>query len=385
MQLKLGALQRIVNEIVDEDKRARELKAEIARVLGPVVITEGRLSDVVAAANDRLDVLDRTGRTNALQWESKATMRWLDHRDPEVRKFVARVVPERHLPKFATDRSPEVRAAAAKRLPISSVREMLRRFPGDDMLRNVLKRRINEAGIKQPEASPLGHDPVDGKGRLGNVARTQEGPELSEAWYKEKALSLMQEYGQNIEYAWEEQAVRRFCSSVKATSGIIVDESRLLKNIRSLIEEREDMVLERDALKETLSWLESKEEQERIDEGAMHEFKEPIDIVRDLLGAGHTRDQYIAAAMKVFNVQESMLPMGIRKYRLGEGNARQSTVPCVGSLPHDMGFRPVDERALDTFCEGWNRSQAQEGEPLRISWSTHPGEVGKISFTCTLR
>lgn len=386
MHLKLDSLQKLLDRTLDEERHGRELKAEIGRVLGPVVVTEGRLHEVVAAANDRLDVLARTGRIGALEWEPRLTPKWLDHRDPEVRKFAARIVPERYLPKAANDRNPEVRAAVAGRLPLNAVREMIKRFPRDDGLRAVFRqRKLHEAGVKKPTEQPLGHDPTKDAERLGDTVRTGKAPELTEAWYQAQAQRLMYEYGQNIEYAWEEIAVHRYCTSLKATSGVEVDEAKLLKNVKRLIKEKEDMALKRDALNETLAWLEGRAEQELIEEGMMPEFQETVDPVWALVEGGLTRDQYLEKAAKVFQIQESVMPLGIRKYRLGEGNARQTLVPCIGWLPHHEGFRAVDERALDVFCENWNRRQQQAGEPLRLEWTVHPGDAGKVSFSCILK
>jgi len=386
MHLKLDSLQKLLDRTLDEERHERVLKAEIGRVLGPVVVTEGKLHEVVAAANDRLDVLAHTGRIGALEWDPRMAPKWLDHRDPEVRKFAARIVPERFLPKAANDRNPEVRAAAAGRLPLNAVREMIRRFPNDDGLRSIFRhRKLHEAGVKKPTEQPMGRDPTKDKERLGDAVRSQKAPELTEAWYLSQAQRLMYEYGQNIEYAWEEIAVHRYCSSLKETVGLDVDEAKLLKNVKKLIKEKEDMALERDALRETLAYLEGQAEQELIEEGRMPEFKEAVDEVWSLVEGGLTRDQYLEKATRVFQIQESLMPLGIRKYRLGEGNAKQTFVPCVGWLPHHGSFRPVDERALDVFCENWNRRQAQAGEPMRLDWTVHPSDQGKVGFTCILK
>ena len=152
-----------------------------------------------------------------------------------------------------------------------------------------------------------------------------------------------------------------------------------------LFKEKEDMALERDALKETLDWLQAQEEQELLSEGALPELQEAADPVYDLVHAGLTREQYLAKAVALFGVQVSMLPLSIRKYRLGEGNAKQTMVPCIARLPHGGGFRSVDERALDTFCEHWTKRQQQDGEPLALNWSVHPTDFSKVSFSCILK
>lgn len=386
MRLNLGTLQRVVKTAIDEGKAVEVLKEEINRVFGHTVITEGKIERVAMAANDWLDVLDRTGRSRRLEFKPAATVSFLDYAHPEVRKFAVRVVPEKFLSKMVTDQSSEVRAAVASRVPLNTVREMIKRFPNDDQLRSIFRtRKLHEAGLSQPETQPIGHDPVAGKERLGDVVRTHHGPELSEAWYHENALRLMNDYGHNIEYAWEELAVHRFCNSVKATSGVDIDEARLLKSVKSVIKEKEDMAMERNALKETLSWLEDLSEKEDLQEGLMPEISEDVDPVQGLLQSDLSSEQFLQHAAQLFSIQESMLPLGIRKYRLGEGNARQVLVPCLGTLPHDQSFRAVDERALDVFCEYWSRKQALAGEPLRLGWSNHPTDVNKISFNCTLK
>jgi len=382
MHLKLDSLQRLVDQTIGEERAAASLKAEIKRVLGPVVITEGHLVEVVTAANDHMDVLSRTGRLSRLEWQPKVVSAWKDHNHPEVRKFAARVVPEKYLSAMSNDRSPEVRAAVAGRLSLNAIREMIKRFPKDDQLRSVYRtKKLYEAGVSQPGVEPMGHDPVDGKERMGDVERTSDSPGLSEGWYREQARRFMNDYGQNIEYTWEKLAVQRFCLSTKQTSGVEIDEARLLKHIKQLIEEKENMALERNSLRETIEYL----EKQRLTEGELPELVEEADHVQQLLHANLTSEQYVQRALQLFKVQEGMLSAGIRKYRLGEGNARQVLIPIIGYLPHRLGFRAVDERALDAFCEAWTRRQAAEGEPLRLEWTGHPTDTNKIGFTCVLK
>jgi hypothetical protein len=389
MRLKLDELQKVVKRTIDEEKAVDALKAEIGRVLGPSVVTEGRLLEVVMSANDWLDVLERTGRSSRLDWRPSATASFLDYRDPEVRKFAARVCPEKFLPKMVNDKSSVVRAAVASRLNINGVREMIRRFPKDDQLRAIYnsKKKLVESGVKQPEKEPMGIDISKGAERLGDAVKQKQGPELSEAWYHQHAMQFMHQYGQNIEYAWEELAVHRFAASLRATSLMEVDEKKLLKCIKDLIKEKEDNTMERNALKETLSFLKVQEDQELLAEGMIPDtgLNEESDPVRDLVYGGLTGEQFVEGVKKLFRVQLSTMSASLRKYRLGEGNAKQTLVPCIGMLPHTLGFRAIDERCLDTFCEAWSRQQELEGEPLRLEWTNHPADVNKVGFTCILR
>lgn len=386
MRLKLDALQRVVKQAINDERVTVLLRTEVSRVLGPSVLVEGKLERIAEEANDRIDVLERTGRMSRLDFNPAITTRFLDHTNPEVRKFAARVVPERYLARMANDRSPSVRAAVARRMPIGAVREMLKRFPTDDQVRVIYKqKRLAEAGIKQPTEEPLGHDPALEADRLGDVVKQDTSAELSEQWYRDRAVRFMQDYGQNIEYCWEELAVRRYASSLKATSLVEVDEVKLLKAVKDLIKEKEDRCMDRDALKETLSWLKGREERELLSEAAMPIISEESDPVRDLLEGNLTPQGYIDEASRLFRVQEATMPAAHRKYRLGERNARSTSVPVIGRLPHRNGFRALDERALDAYCKNWNERQQLQGEPLRLEWSTHPDEVGKISFNVVLR
>ena len=386
MRLKLDDLQKVVKRTLDEERAAEALKQEIKRVLGPSVLIEGKLEEVAANANAWIDVLERTGRAGRLDFLDQVTAGFLDHRHPEVRKFAARVVPEKFLGALANDRNEGVRHIVATRVPLATVREMMKKFKNDDQLRTIYRqRKLHEAGVAQPKVEPMGHDPVEGAEAYGEAGKTAKGPELSEAWYQEQAQNMLRDYGRNIEYAWEELAVRRFCSSVRATSLVEIDEVKLLKAVKDLIKEREDLAMERNALRETLEWLEQQaQEQDRLDETHLPELKEVDDSVRNLVESGATPEQYIERAMSLFRIQESQLPAAIRKYRLGEGNTKVAKVPIIGWLPHGGSFRAIDERALDIFCEHWNRRQAAAGEPLKIQWSTHPVDISKVGFSCSL-
>ena len=393
MRLNLRDLQAVVQRTLDEERAVEELKKEIKRVLGPAVITEGRIEDVVQSANSWMDVLDRTGRSSRFDFLAQVTTGFLDHRHPSVREFAARVVPEKFLGKLANDPEPRVRHIVASRVPLATVREMLKKFTNDDELRLIYRKRksakLHEAGITQPKKEPMGHDPVDGAERLGDAGKTAQGADLSETWYRQQAWRLMHDYGRNIEYAWEELAVRRFCSSVKATSMVEVDASKLLKCVKDLIKEKEELAMERNALREnalksTLAYLEEQAEEEALQEGLLPELNEVEDPVRKLVEGHLTGEQFIEQAKTLFRVQEGQLPMAIRKYRLGEGNTKVTTMPVIGWLPHGGSFRAIDERALDMFCEHWNRRQAADGEPIKLQWSTHPVDLSKVGFNVSL-
>lgn len=385
MHLKLSTLQRIVKQAIDDERAVESLRTEVNRVLGPAIIAEGKAQQIAEAANDRIDVLERTGRASRLAFKPAIMLRFTKHSNPEVRKLAARTVPGKFLSTMVNDASDVVRATVARRLSLNAVSEMLKKYPHDDEVRTVYnEKRLAEAGIAKPKVVD---EPFDmyGEERLGDAAKQDDGPELSETWYRERAIKFMQDYGGNIEDNWEELAAHRYASSLKATSGVEIDEAKLLKAIKDLIKEREDRALERSALKETLSWLRRQEERELLQESAMPLIDLDIDPVRALVEGSTTPTTFIDEANTLFNVKESTVPASIRKHRLGERNARVGNVPVTCTLPHDKGFRAIDERALDMYCEAWNNRQQHQGEPMKIEWCAHPDAPNKVSFSVVLR
>lgn len=385
MHLKLAEeLQKMVKQVLTEERLTESLRSEVNRVLGPAVVATGSLHQIAEATNDRLDVLERTGRASRLAFRPSVMVGWLGHSDPEVRKFATRVVPEKFLSRMVNDKNDTVRAAAARRLPLRAVSEMLKRFPKDDQVRVIYReKKLQEAGIAQPKVQD---EPFDmyGDDRLGDATRTDTDGELSERWYREQAFKFMQDYGTNIEDGWESIVAHRFAISLKVTSGIEIDEEKLFKAIRDLIEEREDRAMERSALKETLSHLKRRRARAALAEAVMPIIGLDVDPVRELLEGNLPPSTYIDQANSLFKVQEATVPGGIRKHRLGE-RARASMIPVIARVPHPNGPRAIDERALDTYCRHWNDRQATAGEPFRIGWSNHPDQVNKVSFNVTLR
>lgn len=385
MRLRLNELQNVVKQAIDEERAVESLRNEIKRVLGPAVITDGGIAQIAEAANERIDVLERTGRSSRLDFKPSITVRFLNHTDPGVRKFAVRVAPEKFLSRLVNDKNHAVRSAMAQRSSAAVVREMVKRFPKDDALRVIYKqKRLVEAGVAQPKVQD---EPFDmyGEDKLGDSVKQDCGVELSEQWYRTQAMKLMQDYGRFIEDSWEERAAHQYASNMKATSGVEIDEVKLLKAIKTLIEEREDRQMDRSALKETLSWLKTQAEREILSETAMPVIGLDVDPVRELVEGNNPSSTFIDASNELFNVRHSTLPPGIRKHRLGERNAKSETFPVVGYLPHNEGFRAIDEKALDMYCEAWNTRQSLQGEPLKIEWSNHPDQVGKVCFTVVLK
>jgi hypothetical protein len=386
MRLRLETLQAVVKQTLAEERAVDALREEVTRVLGPSVVTEGKLEHLAQEANYQLELLERTGRSLSETFKPSLMLKFANNKSADVRKLVARTIPSKFVSKLTADKDPAVRAIVAKRMPYSTVREMVRRFPGDDELRLIAKRKkLQESGLPKPKEQDgpfeMYHDE-----RLGDAGRTNDtGLDLSEQYYESLANKLISDYGGNMEGQWEAPLAHRYCSSVKATSGVEIDEQKLYKEIMKQIEEKDDRTLERYALKECIAGLRESASRDEGSEAYMPVISEEIDPVEELVESNMSSSQYIDAATKLFCVKESTMPMSLRKYRVTEGLTGEQLVPCKATLPHKNGIRSIDERALDTFVKHWNTRQAMNGEPIKINWGPSPTYPGAVSFNVELK
>lgn len=373
MRIKLNQLQEIVKEAFDEDRSLEALRSEVKRVLGTSVITTGKITEVISSANERIDYVEHAGKGPVDGFNPKTLIPFMESKNADLRRLVAKTLPLSFAKKLAFDRNPHVRYAVAQRLTPSQIKQVMKRFPMDENLNVIHKQRLVEFGeVKFPS------EPFDlyGDKRMSDAFPEDEETTLSDAFYLQTAKTMMQDYGRTIDEGWEEAAVRRYVASERAVSGTIVDGKKLLEKIRELREEHEDILLKKYELKESKFSL-----RESMD----GYFINTPDEVRALVESKTSDSSFMKAFESLLQIKESRIPAAIRMYCLGEGNARPSTAPVVGQLPHDEGFRSIDERALDTYCESWNNRQRLSGEPLRLDWSMHPGRVGKVSFHVSLK
>jgi hypothetical protein len=383
MRLRLQELQRVVDRTLAEEKAVDALRQEVSRVLGPSVLTNVKLDQLAEGANDRISVLERTGRESQINFKPAVMLKFADSASVEARVLAARTLPERYVARMRGDKSAAVRHAVARRLPASLVKEMLKRTPNDDALRVIFHdKKLTEAGLATPDKKD---EPFDmyGEEPLGDTvkqdgAATDEG--LSDAWYETTAHKFIQDYGGNIEGQWEEPVVHRFCASSKATSGVEIDEKKLYKEIMKQLKEKDDRTLERYALKEIAQSL-----REGLEPELPQLFSEAVDPLETLLHSDVSAAEYVKQANKLFNVRESVMPKSLRKFRVTEGLSGDIKIPCLARVPGNGNVSRLAERALDLYVKNWNMLQAMNGEPVRINWSTNPTKAGMISFNAELR
>lgn len=383
MRLKLGTLQKVVNATLIENKATDSLREEVSRVLGPSVVTNVKLDRLAEEANYRIDVLDRTGRSEIYSnFRPEVMVKFMNSSSVEARKLAAKVLPESYLYKMSSDPALDVRHVVARRLPVELVREMLKKTPYDDELRFIIKEKKSTTGIKTPEKKPMAHDPVDGKERLGKTVKQDPGIDLSDSWYNTLASKFIKDYGGNMEGQWQAPLAYRYCSSVKASTGVEIDEKKLLDAITKQLEEKDDRTLERFSLKEVAQNLLSEVSEEDLE---LPLIDESVDNpVEALLHANCSSSEYVERANELFNIKESIMPRSLRKYRLSEGIRGDLLVPCVGRVPGKY-VDSIDESALDLYVEHWNSIQSSNGELVRIEWSHNPATQNGVSFNVELK
>lgn len=381
MRLKLQNLRHVVRRAKSETKLVEAFRLEVKRVLGPIMDTSVKLEALAEQVNDRVAVLTRTGRTAHLGFQPGMIIPFANHSNYEVRSMAANLLPQNQLGRLANDPHSMVRSIVAQRAELTTVREMMRRFPRDENLRSIYQNRkvqaLNEEGVPQPKVVD---EPFDMYGeKLGDAVKQGEGPDLSDDWYITTAQKLFQMYDKNLEWNWEEKAVAQLVQHTKSTTGVEIDAEKLLKAVEDYIEEREERALERNALKELASRL---DEEALMVESTENLYTDHSDAVSSLLESSLSSGEYVKQANKVFQVREAMMPEALKKHNIGERRMLSDVqkIPVKGRLPHGRSPRSLDERALDLYVRHWNALQRQKGEPMKLDWNPHPSDVGAVSF-----
>jgi len=383
MQLKLRELQTVAKTTIKEEKSLNNLRDEMFRVLGPAVTLTGSHRYLVKCFNEHLDLLEGTGRfPRQGSFKLSTLLEVANSVHPDVRKLVARLLPEKHVVKFLGDNDSVVRCAAAKRLPHSLVQESVRRYPGDDALRLIAKnKRLQEAGL--PDPKPV-TDPFDMNGELmGDAAKGPKEEEHTVEWYKRIAHKLCSDYGANLEGQWEEALATRFSAGYAAVSNAKIDRQKLLDAIYDCIEEREEAILGEGSLFSLANRL---RRGSYLEEAVMPIIEEDVnDPISSLVENRLSSRDYVKKAENVFGIKKSTVPAGIKKYLIGEGNNKETQIPVLGRLPQGVTFNSRVETVLDKYVDSWNTQQRMAGEPYKLSWSPHPGAINLIGFNMELK
>lgn len=343
MKLRLKHLQGIAQKAISDEHVLNSLRSNVIANFGNVVVESASYDQVVAAANEAIDMLEATGfgdRDLVEQFDSDVLVSLAKSNDSAARRLYARVAPISRLNEVVNDKSASVRYAVARRIDIDSLTTMVERFDRDDQLNVIFRERLNEAG-KKPKKSKK---PNSG---------AAEPVELSDAWYRTQAKLFVADYGRQLDDTWEETSVVTFCNGVKATSGVDIDPKRLLDAVIDELEAKRERTLKRNELKESVSFAPTAVVR-----------RQPVDPVKTLLTIDENkRTQYISAAIGVYSIKES----------------NRSGRPLIeGKLPTSR-LRESDERALSRFCEAWSIRAQTAGRNASMGWA-HDIATNRVIF-----
>lgn len=376
MGLKLKELQRVVKSVVREEKSVKSLCEEVKRAFGPTILTSHGLERMSRSVNEKLDVLEASDlRIEKIR--PSVLIKFANSSSAETRKMVARLLPEHFLKMFLNDRDPSVRATVAKRLPLSLVEEMCKRFPNDDGLYTIKKRkRILESGLPKPKVQDEEFD-MYGTESMRDMIGDIDGQELSKVWYDTTARNIIKQYGGNIEGQWEEIAVKRYCDSMKS-SGVDVDYEELLDAVYDTLSDRDEEVIEESALRNLADRL-------RFDDSdVMPIVSESVDAVVELMESSLMGSEYMKKFEEIFSVRHLNSRNPNHAFGMNEG-ARVVNHPYTATSPSNV-VRFVDERAIDSYVKAWNNRERLSGNrTYNLSW-THDAEVvNMVNFHLELK
>ena len=366
MQLRLSQLRRVAERTADRERADEMLKRELQRVFGPSFVAKGRTAQVARAANERLDVLEGTGGFSRLGIGTTSLLRASEHHSAEVRRLAARLLPERFIRKFSCDFDANVRHAAAARLPVETLFEMARRDPSDSVIRGLIRQKHRGLIAEKKEA--------DAPQEIDTEA------ELSDTYYESLAERLLQDHGRQLEFGWEIAAVRQLARSMRASSGIVIDEERLLSLLDELINERDDATLEAPDRSLREAFARSDRRVRNSQDAIPLIGDDETDQARLIERAGSAAPTFMRDVELLFAIMESAAPAGLRRHLMREGVAGRIAVPSFGRTPGGATLRAVDERILDRYVKRWNERATGRGDLVRISWSPSSTE-GSIRFT----
>jgi hypothetical protein len=374
MQLKLAKLQKVVKKVINEERYFDALKDELTRALGPTVVTTHGLRIMAESANDRLDVILRTSRQpEAIK--TAVLLKFINSEDPEARRLVARLLPETFVRKMLFDSDFSVRVAAASRLPSFYIKEAIKRNPGDDELMSVYRqKKLHEAGLPDPKllAKPLD---INGEEPLGDTAKYDEHPGMTDQWYDSLARDIIKMYGKNLEANWEENAVKNYVNG-QAAQGIEVDRDKLIDAVYDLLSQREKNSIELSEGRSLSSIVRQLREEDMMSEAVMPIIPESVDPIKELVKNAVSPVEYIKMFENLFNVNKSSVANPGRKQGINE-NVAKVIAPATAMFPSAI-VRSIDEKAVDLYVRHWNSQRQLRNQPYRISWM--PTGKSNISF-----
>lgn len=362
MTLRLGELRTAADRAINDQSKMKKFVLEVKRLFGRATnVSTSSAALIAERANDALDVIERSGAELRGHPDVVALRIGRAHRDPEVRRLTARLLPVNEIAKMAYDEDRSVRHAVARRLTTAQVSKLLESFCDDDELHIICEAKRQE-------------DKEDFARFSGEASRQDDYQELSDHYYGALAEKFIADYGVSWQQNWP-LMVKRYVSSVRASSGTKLDAQRLMDAIKDNFEEREKEILDASTktLRETVEYL----------EGKFEPLDESPSPVQQLLWSTDGGQKFLNEVKDLYAVKESLVPRSFKKHLLGAATG-VTTVPQRASTPHGGAVNESDERVLDRFVEAWNRQRRLEGEPIKLAWYQSPVGIDTVGFSVTL-
>ena len=362
MGLSLKELQNVAKNVIRDEKLVESINKELIRVLGPTTLIYRSFEKTAQNVNDRLDIFETTGRT-CEQVNPFLLLKFINSESIEVRKLVARLIPESFLKTLMKDADCSVRAAVAKRLPRHLVKEMIKRFPNDNVLFEIEKsKKLHEAGLKASDSD----EEFDIYGKAP-IANNDDHPGLTDAWYQTQALKLVDQYNQNIDQRWEEIVTIRYASSMRSM-GIEVDEVKLIDMIYDVLKAKADSAM----LKELACHLRAEEPE------TLPTILESIDSVTQLVSSKSTTSEYIREFERVFSVRH--ITSHNPAYLVLSEGPKHIVRPHLAKTPA-RSIRSIDEQAASIYVAAWNAKQLLKRQKnYKLAWSHDNESINLIEF-----
>ena len=370
MNLKLKNLQDIVKETIKKEKAAQQLMREAVQVFGPSVDVSNDPKCVFIAVNDQLSIMESRGEDLPINSLRVSTLLAAVSLGREARKIAARLLPEKYAIKFLLDTDVSVRCAIANRLSVEKLNAAVLRFPNDDALATIVrKKKIFEAKIPAQKSKDKYFD-MYGDSTIGEMLDGYEPEDLTDGWYKRTALQIFSDYKGRFDGNWRYLAVSRLCSSIYATTGVKVDAMKLRELLDEVCENSGSFQesFSFGGLKDKLM-LESITEEINMFPILEESFFE--DPVKDLLHA--CRASFINLANETFSVTHDTI-----EESFASGEMKEVEVPQFGKLPQNYQWNSIAEKALDRYTNSWNDRAVARGSNARLKW-VH-GFNTKINF-----
>lgn len=245
MQLKLEKLERIAKETMNEKSINDKLRLTLIEMFG-LTISNKNIQEMVNDANWRLSIELLNSKSPKFSVDKSLLKSLSESKNASYRKFAMYLLPENKLNECVLNESDlEVLTVIAKRSELSVAKKIVE-STSDELISIIVENRMLFEEDKKEEKKEYK--------KLGDSVKQKNIPELSDQWYATVAKQLLSDYGKDIESGWEVKVVKNYVLSNKSV-GYLVDQEKLAKALKDLIEEKEDKILEQDALKESIQKL----------------------------------------------------------------------------------------------------------------------------------